>query len=455
MSSNSMMRREFLKTVGLGAAALGATRLLRAEEPGPASAPAAGAAARPNIIFILADDFGIDDASCYGSDRYKTPNVDALAAAGLRFETCYCTPLCGPTRCEFNTGRYAFRTGGLTNQSAGRPVPQDEFPVAKMLKQAGYATVQAGKWRQMGGTPADWGFDEYLTDPTAGGYYWVKSYTRNGEVVQTDKEVYYPDVMHEFAMDFIRRHRDGPFFCYYPTHLVHSPIVRTPDSAEGAAASLYGENIAYMDKLVGKLVAEIDRLGIREKTLIIFSGDNGTAGQSGTIGGRQVHGAKGSMWEGGARVPLVVNWKGVAPQGKVIKDMVDFTDMHATFAELARAKKQEGMTFDGRSFAPQLRGEKGNPRQWIFVQLGNQWYAREQGWKLNHLGELFDMKDAPFVEGLVAADSQEPDPAAARKRLKAVLDALNPAGGRTEPPRAEKAPNRAQKKAGKKQKATV
>ena len=208
MTSQVMRRREFLKTLGFGAAALGAARWGLAAE----SATGAASAAKPNIVFILADDFGLDDTSCYGGDTYKTPHIDALAQAGIRFENGYCSPLCGPTRCEFITGRYAFRTGGLTNQVAGRPSSKDEPSVARTLKEAGYATCQAGKWRQMGETPGDWGFDEYITDPTAGGWYWQKSYTKNGKEVKLDKEVYYPDVTHEFAIDFIKRNKDKPFF---------------------------------------------------------------------------------------------------------------------------------------------------------------------------------------------------------------------------------------------------
>ena len=358
-------------------AALAGQAWLGAAEP----AKPAAKVDRPNIIFILADDYGIDGVGCYGSDQFKTPNIDSLARSGVRFETCYCTPLCGPTRCLLTTGRYGFRTGGLTNPSANRPLPQDEPAVARVLKQAGYATGHCGKWRQMGATPADWGFDEYLTDPTAGGYYWQTSYTKNGKLVQLDHEVYYPDVAHEFAVDFIRRHREGPFFFYYASHLVHMPILRTPDSkaAVGTERDFYADNVTYLDKQVGLLVAELDRLNLREKTLILFSGDNGTARQSGTIGGREVHGAKGSMWEGGARVPLIANWKGTTPEGKVLKDLVDFSDLLPTFAEVAGAKLPQGVTFDGRSFTPQLRGQQGTPREWIFVQLGAQWYAARTG----------------------------------------------------------------------------
>src|SRR5262245_28164050 len=165
------------------------------------------AAERPNILFIFGDDCGIDCFGSYGSDRAKslTPNIDALGKSGIRFERCYATPLCGPSRCLIMTGRYGFRTGGLTNQTAGRPSLRDEPSLAKVLNEAGYVTGMAGKWRQMGDSPGDWGFKEYITDPTAGGYYWKTSYTKNGKEVTSEKEIYYPDVGSDFAVDFMRR----------------------------------------------------------------------------------------------------------------------------------------------------------------------------------------------------------------------------------------------------------
>jgi len=454
---SSISRREFLRaSLAAGAASFG----------GPIGHAATGGsqdqpAGRPNIVFILADDYGLDGVGCYGSDRFKgrTPSLDALAAGGIRFERCYSTPLCGPTRCEIMTGRYPFRTGGLTNPTAGRPVPQDEYPLARILKEGGYDTCHVGKWRQMGLTPADWGFDEYITDPTAGGWYWQKSYIKNGQTIETNKEIYYPDVTHEYAVDFLRRHAASgsatgkPFFLYYASHLVHAPILRTPDSKPGEQdpQTLYNDNVAYLDKQVGALAAEIDRLGLREDTLMLFSGDNGTARQSGTLNGRQINGQKGTMLEGGARVPLIANWKGVVPAGRVRNDLVDFSDVLPTFAEVAGAKLPQGRTYDGHSFAPQLHGDKGDPRQWIFVQLGARWYVRDDGWKLNRAGNLFDMKDSPFVERLVPADSPDATAVAARKRLGAVLDALDPATGKTisaEQEAAERNPARKQRQGG-------
>jgi arylsulfatase A len=397
------------------------------------------AATRPNIVFILADDLGLDGVSCYGADQHKTPAIDKLAAAGLRFETCYAAPLCGPSRCLLMTGRYAFRTGGITNQSwrANGPGAKsaDENPVAKCLKQAGYATGMAGKWRQVGETPRDWGFDEYLTDPTAGGWYWQNKLQRNGEEITTPDGTYAPDKVHEFAIDFLRRHKDQPFFFYYPMHHVHGPILRTPDSAADtkAADALYQDNLRYMDKQVGAVVAELEKLGLREKTLVIFTADNGTAlNFPSAIGGRMINGKKASMLEGGSRVPFIASWPGTTPAGKVCKDILSFADPLATFVDLAGAKLPEGMKFDGRSFAPQLRGEPGQPREWAYVQLGNQWFVRNPGFKMNEQAELFDMCDAPFVEKPVAAAADTEASKAARQRLTAVLAELNPAAGKTD-----------------------
>ena len=402
-----------------------------------ASAAFAAAPARPNIIFILADDLGLDGVSCYGSDVRKTPNIDKLAASGTRFETCYAAPLCGPSRCLLNSGRYAFRTGGVTNQSWRADGPgaksADEQPIAKLLKQAGYATGMAGKWRQVGETPGDWGYDEYTTDPTAGGWYWQTAHQQHvGEVIAPAGS-YAPDVIHQFTVDFIRKHKEQPFFFYYSMHNVHAPIQHTSDSAKGAkdGEERYDDNIAYMDKQVGAVIAELEKLGLREKTLVIFSGDNGTAlNFPTTIGGRMINGKKASMLEGGSRVPLIASWPGVTPAGKVSRDIISFADPHATFLELAGVSAPAGFKTDSRSFAPQLRGQTGSPRDWAYVQLGKKWFVRERGFKMNESWELFDMSDAPFVEKPVAAAADTEASKAARARLTAILKELNPAGGK-------------------------
>jgi arylsulfatase A len=394
---------------------------------------------KPNIVFILADDLGIDGVSCYGADKHKTPNIDKLAATGTRFETCYAAPLCGPSRCLLMTGRYAFRTGGLTNGSWRRNGPgaksADEWSIAKVLKQAGYVTGQSGKWRQVGETPHDWGFEEYCTDPIAGGWYWKDVYEKNGQTINAGPGTYNPDVIQAFSIDFMTRHKDQPFFLYYAMHFVHKPTLHTPDSSAGTkdGPACYDDNIAYMDKQVGEIVAAIEKLGLREKTLIVFSGDNGTArGYPSTVHGRMLNGFKGTMLEGGSRVPYIANWPGVTPSGKVSQDIVSFADQLPTFAELGGAKLPERVKIDGVSLAPQLRGQAGKPREWAYVQLGRNWFVREAAWKMNERGELFDMSDAPYVEKPVAPDADTDASKAARARLAAVLKGLNPTAGKAD-----------------------
>ena len=428
-----MNRRNFLKWSGSVAAAAMLARVRPV---------AAQRGKKPNIIFIFADDYGIGGVGCYGSDRFKTPNLDALARTGVRFEHCFSMPLCAPSRAVCMTGRYPFRTGVVNNGSGAQAQPDKEVCIAKVMKQAGYATAVAGKWRQLSyfTTKQDaqrWGFDEFLiwgVDGSKGERYWDPAYNENGQPLSDAQGKYGPDLLHEFVVDFIRRHQDQPFFIYYPTPLIHGPILRTPDSpAEGA--NHYADNIAYLDKLVGKLVAELDGINLREKTLIVFTGDNGCTPQAsgskggrsgGTLHSRPIDGAKGDMKEGGSRVPLIVNWKGTTPAGQVLKDLVDFSDFFPTFAELAGAKLPEGVTIDGRSFAPQLRGQPVKPRQWVFVQLDQKWYVRNARWKLNNQGELLDMKDAPFQEILVRPDSDEHQEQAERAKLQAALDSLRP-----------------------------
>jgi len=385
---------------------------------------AAEAGTRPNIIFILSDDVGLGNLSCYGGDQFQTPQLDALAQSGTRFDFCFSTPLCGPSRCQILTGRYPFRTGMTSNRSGPLVRPGHEIMLPRLLKPAGYVTAQVGKWAQLALQPGDWGFEEYLRFPRSGRYWRAQTatYTLNGVEKDLPPDAYLPDLMHEFLVDFIRRHRDQPFYVHYAMSHVHGPIVRTPDSAPGSG-DLYRDNVAYMDKLVGRLVVELDRLGLREKTLVLFAGDNGTAGSpwKATVLGRPLSGYKHTMLEGGSRVPLIASWPGTVPAGRYNHDLIDFSDFFPTFAELAGAKLPEGVPIDGRSFAPQLEGRPGSPREWVYVELAGNRYLRTARWKLNNRGELFDMKAAPFQEILVPKDSADPAAMAARKHLHDVM----------------------------------
>lgn len=390
---------------------------------------------KPNIIFILADDLGIGEVSCYGADNYMTPNIDRLASNGLRFVNSFTAPLCGPSRATILTGRHLFRTGATNQDATGLMKPSEEMMMPTYLKKAGYVTSCIGKWGQLPLNPSDFGFDDYLKFQGSG-IYWNtqpkgKTYFLNGVVKKLLDKEYMPDVMHKHLVSFLTQHQKDPFYIYYSLSHVHAQILPTPDS-KANSKDIYGDNITYMDKLVGQLVSELDRLKLSDNTILVFFGDNGTAkGRAvrATIGGRRLIGEKGTLLEGGSREPLIVYWPGVTPMGKVSNDLISATDFVTTFAEIAGAKLPEDRIFDGQSFNAQLHGEKGNPRSSVFVQLANNWYARNAGWKLNQSGELFDMSKAPFEEILVTQDTKTPEAKAARKSLQSELDRLNPAGG--------------------------
>jgi len=409
------------------------------------SSVALGASNKPNIILILTDDVGLGDIGCCGGP-FKTPQLDALARTGLRFENCYSTPLCGPSRCQLLTGRYPFRTGLINNRSHQAIQPGKEIMIPTVLKKAGYASASAGKWGQMSFGPGEWGFDEYLVFPGSGRY-WRKQttqYTLNGQKKELPEGKYLPDIMHEFVVDFIARHQEQPFFVYYPMSHIHGPIVPTPDSKPGASpAQLYVDNVEYMDKLVGKLVSELDRLHLREKTLVLFTGDNGTARfgvAAATVNGRSISGSKASMLEGGSRVPLIANWPGTTPAGRVNKDLIDFSDFFASCAELGGAQLPPGVTLDSRSFAAQLKGQKGSPRDWVYVELNGKSYARDARFKLTNNGALFDLSEAPYKEILVAGDTKDAAALVSRKQLQTVLQEhpTAPAGKAKKPAKAER-----------------
>jgi arylsulfatase A len=390
---------------------------------------------KPNIIFILADDLGIGDVSCYGSDQNKTPIIDQLAKGGIRFTRGYTAPLCGPSRAMILTGRYAFRTGAVNQDMVGDIKPENEVLIPSVLKPAGYTTSLVGKWSQFSKTPGDFGFDDYLTFAGSGDYWSTEkkkseNYIENGVNKILDAQTYMPDLMHDHLVDFITTNKDKPFFLYYSMVHVHALIQRTPDSKPGS--DLYEDNTAYMDKLVGKLLKTLDDLKLRKNTLIVFMGDNGTASQyadRGTIGGKALSGKKGTMLECGSLVPTIANWPGVIDGGKISDLLIDSTDLLPTFADLAGAKLPNNRVIDGHSFLPQLLGKKGNSREWIFIELGNKWYVRDTKWKLNREDELFDMSNSPFEEKLVTNYSDNKEASEAFNRLKATLNTLSPEKG--------------------------
>ena len=389
------------------------------------------AAGKPNVIVVLSDDVGLSRVSCYGAAPFQTPNIDKLAATGLRFERCYSMPLCGPSRGALLTGTYPFRTGYLGNSSSTLD-PKRHPTIANMLQQAGYATCAIGKLGQSAPendaqAPRALGFDEYMLwmGRNTPDRYWNPRYCRNGEFVQGTPEQYGPDVTHEFLLDFMRRHRERPFFVYYSAVLAHTPFLRTPDTPPSTKdrAQIVIDMVHYLDKQMGRLAADLDQLGLRDNTIILFTSDNGPYGEPlGTIRGRPLHGVKGDVTEGGVREPLIVNCPALVPAGRVCPDLTDFTDLFPTVLELTGVPLPPNLRLDGRSIAPQILGRLGSPREWVYAQLAGDFFIADHQFKLYGDGKFTDITDSPAAEKPVS----ETDEAAmkARQRLAAALGEL-------------------------------
>jgi arylsulfatase A len=393
----------------------------------------------------MADDLGYECLGCYGSKSYKTPVLDELARTGMRFEHCYSQPLCTPSRVKIMTGQYNFRN--YVNFGVLDP-KQKTF--GHLLQSCGYATCVVGKWqlygsvnqgaevRGTGSMPGQAGFDEHCLWQIKGrgSRYKDPVMVQNGKNLDDLQGKYGPDVSCDYALDFIERHKAGPFLLYFPMAIVHSPFEPTPDSEDWGKntkksdTKYFADMVAYMDKIVGRIVDRLGELGLRENTLVLFVGDNGTDKSiRSQMADRVIRGDKGNTTDGGTHVPMIANQPGVVSAGKVCGDLVDFSDFVPTFAEATGTEVPENMKVDGRSFLPQLRGEKGNPREWIFCHYDPKWlgrkkatrFVRDKRWKLYASGELYDVQADVLEQN---PDPTGPEAAEARKRLQAVLDSM-------------------------------
>ncbi|MFG0317621.1 MAG: sulfatase-like hydrolase/transferase [Planctomycetota bacterium JB042] len=425
-ADESSSRREFLRGTAAGAAGAVLSQAL-----GCRTAPAE----RPNLFVIVADDFGIDGVGCYGGEAFDTPRIDALAASGVRFESCYATPLCTPSRVELLTGKYPFRTGWVANidhrarrDSDGRSRFVDPAlgTWAQRLRDAGYRTAVAGKWQlchfdEHPDHVVECGFDRsccwaWTVDGKALNRYWHPALRRDGETVLRLEGAYGPDVCCDWLLDFVASSRGRPWVAYHPMILPHKPFVRPPgalppgkgfDRRKDADAANFPALVGHLDAIVGRVVDALERTGERERTWIVFLGDNGTPAEVATrFRGRDLRGGKGSLTEIGTRVPLIVSRPGVAAPGRVIADPVDLSDLFPTLLDLAGVDVPPGL--DGASLAPALRGEGGVARTWAYSQLGAAQSLREGDWKWYSDRRLFDLAGDPFEE-----TNRYDDPAAA------------------------------------------
>lgn len=395
--------------------------------------------ARPNVVLILIDDFGYECVTANGGESYKTPVMDKLAATGVRFEQCHVQPLCTPTRVQLMTGMSNRR-----NYTHFAHLDPSQKTFGNLLHDAGYATCIAGKWQLSNGYegPKHFGFDEYCLWQLnrRPGRYKNPGLEINGSQRDYANNEYGPDIVSDYALDFIARKKDQPFFLYYPMMLTHAPYDATPDSPDyiesksgkGKGADKLGhfpDMVAYTDKLIGKLIAKLEELKLRENTLVLILGDNGTGrGTPSKFKGRDVVGGKGltTMW--GTHVPCIGNWPGHFANGKVASDLIDATDFLPTICEATGVKVPDELKVDGGSFLPQLRGEKGNPRDWLYA-----WYNPSGGakakaefvhdarFKLYADGRFFDVAKDDNEKSPLAETSLDDDAKAAKAKLQAAL----------------------------------
>ncbi len=401
---------------------------------------------KPNIIFIMADDCSRDWLGCYGSKENVTPNLDKLAEEGIRFETFWVTPLCTPTRNMLLTGRYPFRTGWIAHYDTPRWGGQffdwnREITFARVLKQAGYSTAIGGKWqindfRVHPDALKRHGFDEHCIwsgfesgNSPSEKRYWDAYLITNG-VRKIHKGEYGPDVVNEFLLDFIKRHKNGPFLVYYPMILTHGPYEPTPFNKNSIKDSsdkkeLYSGMVQYADYLIGRLVEELDNLGIRENTVIFYTGDNGSSTGGKAWGEERLNKGKGKRADIGVHTPLIVNWPGTIRPGQVTDELSDISDMLPTFAELAGASLPRNVKIDGQSIVSILLGQEGPRRKWIFSQLGKERLIRDKRYILHSDGRFYDLKTDPYEKNNLA-NSKDPEIIKAKIKLKKVLNSFPP-----------------------------
>ncbi|HSW46257.1 MAG TPA: sulfatase-like hydrolase/transferase [Phycisphaerae bacterium] len=410
----------------------------------PVQLHAADRSERPNILFILADDLGKEWLSCYGSE-HRTPNMDRLAEGGLRFENVWATPLCTPTRVLMFTGRYPFHTGWTIHHDSPRwgGVFFDwnkEIAFSRQLKAAGYATAMAGKWqvddlRRHPDCLRQHGFDEWCAwvgfeagNPPSAERYFNPFIQDSSGRRGTQAGQFGPDVFRNFLIDFMARHKDGPFLAYYAMVLPHTPFTRTPHKLNTTARGidLFPGMVDYCDYEIGCLVKALDDLKIRDRTLVIFTSDNGTvSGVECRARGRLVDGGKGGTTERGICVPFIANWPGRTPAGKVTNELVDFSDMFPTLVGLAGAESPENVAIDGKSFLHTLLGRKepGPRREWIYSRLGPKQTLRDERFKWHQDGRLYDLQADPWEEHDMAG-SGHPDARRAIKKLSGVFQSF-------------------------------
>ncbi|MHC4387177.1 MAG: sulfatase [Planctomycetota bacterium] len=389
MSMRYSTRRDFLKSVGVGAAAMAAAGCTGSAQQGPGN----WRGRKPNFVFILIDDLGWSDLGCMGSKYYETPSIDKLADQGVIFTSAYTNaPNCAPTRACLMSGQYTPRHGVYTVGSPERgkahlrkliPIRNKTkldpkvVTVAEALKAAGYVCGHFGKWHLGKGpefAPGSRGFDvEFQRDHGRG------HFSPSGE--------YFTDRATDAAIDFMEKNKDKPFFVYLSHHAVHTPIQAKKEMIEkyekkqgsgGQKDPTYAAMIESVDESVGRVVDKLDKLGLADDTIVFFFSDNG--GVVGITSMAPLRGGKGMLYEGGVRVPLIVRWPGEVRAGSVCDVPVMGIDFYPTMLRLAGAPEPSEQILDGESIVPLLTRRGRLKRKAVFWHFPA-YLEANYGWK--------------------------------------------------------------------------
>lgn len=405
---------------------------------------------RLNVLLIMADDLGAENLGCYGNTTYFTPNLDRMAAEGARFENAFATPVCTSTRAMILTGLHPNRSGFLERlDSPLDPEKNNRLPVhlktiGHVFQSAGYKTAIAGKWhlgdfQRYPDQPASHGFDEYSLwvqywDGQRPSRYFGPHDWENGKYQVHGNDVFGPDYHCAFLMDFIERtHAENrPFFAYFPMNLIHSPLITPPGdltTAErnfpedlGASERMAGKMVHYMDAIVGRLLSKLKRLGVEENTLVIFTGDNGTAANLVTrLGDFHLPGGKRTMNEAGTRVPFIARLPGRIPSGPR-DSILSLVDVLPTLASMAAIPVRHEV--DGLNLSHNLLDQPGEDREYFMMAFeGGVYFVRDKRFRLHEDGRLYDVPvtnvEARYGMQILDDLSQHSD---ARKRLEQRLD---------------------------------
>lgn len=405
-------------------------------ESSEAPLPRSDSAPRPNIVLIMADDLGEEILGTYGGESFETPNIDALAERGTRFTHAFSTPVCSPSRATLLTGRYHTRYPHEWGH-----LPSGEITFGSVMRDAGYATAAAGKWQMEllkndPLHPRKEGFNRYsFWGWHEGPRYYDPLIWEDGRLVDDAIDHRYgPDVYADFLIDHIQRNREAHqrFFVYFPMNLPHFAKTggpyEEPPSPDGDYQS-YSELVGQMDRIVGRIAHALERYGLREETLVLFTSDNGTPGRvTATMEGREVQGGKGSLTNAGTHVPLIASWPGHVPSGTVSDALIDLSDFMPTFADLAGTSPRKDRKIDGVSFLPQLLGSDEQHRSWVYTKWDGRQWVRTRDWKLYSDGDLYHVAEDSQEERTLSPGEGGEEADSVRTKLQQAFDQLDANG---------------------------